>query len=81
MLYMFSTHYYLFLEFPRRFPQYLQNEPEDFTIDEAARFFYLSEYADVAFADGLTLAALSEHGKTLIEQNAVETLARAFSGT
>ena len=81
VLYMFSTHYYLFLEFPRRFPQYLQNEPEDFTIDEAARFFYLSEYADVAFADGLTLAALSEHGKTLIEQNAVETLARAFSGT
>lgn len=81
VLYTFGAHYYLFLEFPRRFPQYLQSEPEDFTTDEAARFSYLCEYADVSFADGLTLAALSEHGKALIGKNAVETLASAFSGT
>lgn len=79
-LYMLDDYYYLWICFPRRLPSFIQNA-ENFPDDEADRFSYLGEYADVVFADRMTFARLSEHGKNLISEKAVETLWGAFSGT
>ena len=80
-LYLLQNRYYLYIDFPKRLPSFVQGEVRKSAAEQAERFGYLGDYAAARFADRLTLARLSEHAKVLIAEKAVETLARAFSGT
>lgn len=80
-LYVLGKYYYLWIGFTHRLPSFIQHAPEVDRGEEADRFAYLSEYAAVSYADRMTLAKLSERGKALIDEKAVETLSSAFAGT
>ena len=81
-LYTIGGSYYLVLDFSRRLPSFVKDTyAGSFSEDETYRFSFLSDYADISFADKASLARLAEHGKQLVMGNAVETLARAFSDT
>lgn len=77
-LYDMNKYFYLVLCFSRKMPSFMK---DSFWDDESYRFAFMSDYADLYFADSLTLARLCERGKTIICKDAVEKMAEAFSKT
>ena len=82
-LYSLGKEFVLLICFSRRMPSFAKNtsfKDGEFD-DDADRFSFMSDYADLFFAEKAMLARLNEHGTLLIEKNAVETLANTFSET
>lgn len=74
-LYRLDSRYYLVLGFSRRLPTFVK---DIFADDDTYRFSFMSDYADLAFAERLALAKLHEHGECIAPENAVEIFAESF---
>ena len=76
-LYSYKEDFCLYIHFPKKFPTFVQ---ESYTAEQdVARFSFISEYADLFFAQPLTKEYINEHWNLLIQNGAVEMLAQKFA--
>lgn len=78
-LYCEGDKYYLTVKFPKRLPSFVKDS--DVWEDNSRQFAFMSEYAEISYADELTTEFIKEHAKRLCSDNAVEVLAENFGQT
>ena len=74
-LYIYKQEYYLIIRFAKRYPSFSK---ELKCMDEDCDFSFMSEYADIYYANELPLLYISEHAKPLLKEKAVELFADKF---
>ena len=76
-LYSYKDDFCLYIHFPKKLPTFVQ---ESFELDQdISRFSFMSEYADLFFAQSIAKEYIKEHWNLLIESEAVEIISRKFS--
>ena len=74
-LYYLDGRYYLLTDFSKKFPSFVMQQNYD---EDIYRFSFMSDYADMHFAENLPLACIAERGKAILKEKAVETVFEKF---
>ncbi len=77
VLYRHAGFYYLVVRLTARMPSFVQAS-SDFDDGDGGRFSFMSDYADLFFADALPLSFLEEHGTVIVGADAVSVIAETF---
>ncbi len=75
-LYFLDGKYYLLTDFSKKLPSFVMQQSCE---EDVYRFSFMSDYADMHFAEKLPIACIAERGKLILAEKAVETVYENFT--